>query len=141
MTEVLSKEERAALRELAKERKLKLSLAESLAATLDRIQNMHPDDRTLALQLHELAMATYPEFEVKTWYGMPGYFADGKIVMFFQDGNKYKTRYSTIGFQQEAQLDEGTFWPTSFAVTKIDEHVSKQIVALITKALGNRLSH
>jgi uncharacterized protein YdhG (YjbR/CyaY superfamily) len=136
MAETFSKEERAAMRELAKERKLQQSRAESLAATLDRIEAMAPADREIALAVHKLALEVNPDFEVRTWYGMPAYYVDGQVVMFFQDGEKFKTRYSTIGFQQAAKLDEGELWPTSYAVTTVNTAVAKEITALIKRALG-----
>ena len=122
--------------ELAKDRKLKESRAESLAATLERIETMAPADRELALSVHKLALAVNPDFEVRTWYGMPAYCIDGQVVLFFQDGEKFKTRYSTIGFQQAAKLDSGTFWATSYAVTAIDSSVAREITTLIMKAIG-----
>jgi uncharacterized protein YdhG (YjbR/CyaY superfamily) len=136
MAETFSKEERAAMREAAKERKLQQTRAESLSATLERIESMVPADRVLAMALHKLALEVNPDFEVRTWYGMPAYYLDGQVVLFFQDGEKFKTRYSTIGFQQAAKLDKGTFWATSYAVTAIDSSVAKEITALIKKALG-----
>ena len=136
MTEKFTAEERAAMREAAKERKLQLSRSESLAATLARIETMSPADKTLALEVHELALKVYPDFEVKTWYGMPAYCIDGKVVVFFQDGDKFKTRYCTVGFQEAAKLDEGTFWPTSYALTKVSPAVAKEISAIIKRAVG-----
>jgi uncharacterized protein YdhG (YjbR/CyaY superfamily) len=136
MAETFSKEERAAMRELAKERKLQQSRSESLAATLERIESMAPADREVALAVHKLALEVNPDFEVRTWYGMPAYYVDGQVVMFFQDGEKFKTRYSTIGFQQAAKLDDGALWPTSYAVTSVDTKVAKEITELIKRALG-----
>jgi len=136
MAETFSKEERAAMRELAKERKLQLNRAESLAATLERIESMAPTDRELALGVHKMALSIYPDFEVKTWYGMPAYYKDGQVILFFQDGEKFKTRYCTVGFQQAASLDEGELWATSFALTKMSNSASKQLRQLISKSLG-----
>lgn len=136
MVDTFTKEERAAMRALAKERKANETRAESLATCLARIESMHPSDRELAMQVHNLVLSVNPEFEVKTWYGMPGYFWNGKIILFFQDGHKFKVRYCTLGFQQDAALDEGNFWPTSFALTKLDKDTEKQIVALIKRAIG-----
>lgn len=136
MAETFSKEERAAMRELAKERKLQQSRTESLAATLERIDAMEPSDRALALKVHEIALKVNPDFEVKTWYGMPAYYQDGQVVLFFQDGHKFKTRYSTVGFQQAARLDSGSFWPTSYALTGFDRLVEEQLAELIKQALG-----
>ena len=136
MAETFSKEERAAMRELAKERKLQLGRAESLAATLERINSMAPADRALAAAVHELALEVFPEFEVKTWYGMPAYYQDGQVILFFQDGEKFKTRYCTVGFQQAARLDEGSLWATSFALTKFDDAAKRELELLIKRALG-----
>ncbi len=136
MTEKFTAEERAAMREAAKERKLTLTRSESLAATLARIETMTPQDRALALELHNLTMKVYPDFEVKTWYGMPAYCIDGKVVLFFQDGDKFKTRYCTVGFQESAKLDEGTFWPNAYALTKLTPAVGKEISELIKRAVG-----
>lgn len=124
------------MRELAKERKLQQSLAESLASTLERINSMAPADRKLALAVHELALAVYPEFEVKTWYGMPAYYKDGQVILFFQDGEKFKTRYCTLGFQQAAKLDAGKLWPTSYALLEVTPAVAKDVKALIARAIG-----
>lgn len=136
MTEKFTAEERAAMREAAKERKLQLSRSESLAATLARIDSMSPQDKELALEVHKLAMKVYPDFEVKTWYGMPAYYIDGKVILFFQDGDKFKTRYCTVGFQESAKLDEGTFWPNAYALTKLTPAVAKEISELIKRAVG-----
>jgi len=125
-----------AIREAAKEKKLALSRSESLAATLARIETMAPQDKAFALELHNLALKVYPDFEVKTWYGMPAYYIDGKVILFFQDAEKFKTRYFTVGFQDSAKLDQGTFWPTSYALTKLTPAVSKEISALIKRAVG-----
>ena len=137
MAETFSKEERAAMRELAKERKLQQTRAESLSATLEKIDGMEPSDRKIAMQIHELAMKVNPDFEVKTWYGMPAYYSNGEVILFFQDGHKFKTRYCTLGFQQAAKLDDGTFWATSYAVMEVTDKVAKEITQLIVKALGN----
>ena len=138
MTESFSKEERAAMRAAAKERKQLLNRAESLAATLVRIDSMDPDDKALALEVHRIAMSVNPDFLVKTWYGMPAYCVDGKTVVFFQDGGKFDSRYSTLGFQDSAKLDDGTFWATSFALTGVSAKVEKEIIALIKRALGQK---
>lgn len=124
------------MRELAKERKRQQTRAESLAATLERINSMAPVDRDLALAVHELAVAIYPDFEVKTWYGMPAYYKDGQVILFFQDGEKFKTRYCTVGFQQDAKLDQGNLWATSFALKAWDTKVSGEITKLIRQAVG-----
>lgn len=126
------------MRAAAKERKQLLNRAESLAATLVRIDSMDPDDKALALEVHRIAMSVNPDFLVKTWYGMPAYCVDGKTVVFFQDGGKFESRYSTLGFQDSAKLDDGTFWATSFALTGVSAKVEKEIIALIKRALGQK---
>ncbi len=126
------------MRAAAKERKQLLNRAESLAATLVRIDSMNPDDKALALEVHRIAMSVNPDFLVKTWYGMPAYCVDGKTVVFFQDGGKFDSRYSTLGFQDSAKLDDGTFWATSFALTGVTSKVEKEIIALIKRALGQK---
>ena len=138
MSEKLTTAEKAAIRDLAKERKQQLNRAESLAATMTRIDSMNPEDKALALEVHRIAMSVNPDFLVKTWYGMPAYYVDGKAVVFFQDAGKFESRYCTLGFQDTAKLDEGTFWPTSFALTGITPKVEKEIVTLIKRALGQK---
>ena len=136
MADTFNKEERAAMRQLAKERKLQQSRAESLASTLDRINSMASQDRKLAMAVHDLALKVYPDFEVKTWYGMPAYYKDGQVILFFQDGEKFKNRYCTVGFQQAAQLDAGKLWPTSYALLEVTPTVASELQALIQRALG-----
>ena len=136
MAETFSKEERAAMRELAKERKLQQTRAESLSATLEKIDGMEPSDRKIAMQIHELAMKVNPDFEVKTWYGMPAYYSNGEVILFFQDGHKFKTRYCTFGFQPAAMIDDGDMWPTSFAVLEFTPAVAKRIEALLLQSVG-----
>jgi uncharacterized protein YdhG (YjbR/CyaY superfamily) len=138
MTDKLTSAEKAAMRELAKERKQQLNRAESLAATMARIDSMNPEDKVLALEVHRIAMSVNPDFLVKTWYGMPAYYVDGKAVVFFQDAGKFESRYCTLGFQDTAKLDDGTFWPTSFAITGVTPTVEKEIVTLIKRALGQK---
>jgi uncharacterized protein YdhG (YjbR/CyaY superfamily) len=138
MAETFSKEERAAMREAAKERKQQLNRAESLAATMTRIDSMNSEDKALALEVHRIAMSVNPDFLVKTWYGMPAYYIDGKAVVFFQDAGKFESRYCTLGFQDTAKLDDGTFWATSFALTGVNAKVEKEIVDLIKRAVGQK---
>ncbi len=105
-------------------------------ACLDKIAAMAPADRELAKKVHEIVTSVAPELEVKTWYGMPAYAKDGKAVVFFQDAGKFKARYATLGFQEGAALDEGKFWPTSFALTAIDDAVAARITELVKRAIG-----
>lgn len=109
--------------------------ADAEAAVLAKIAEMPQPDRDLAERFHAIVLANAPQLSPKTWYGMPAYARDGKVVCFFQSATKYESRYSTIGFQDAAKLDDGTMWPTSFAVTanmtKADE---EKIAALVRKA-------
>ena len=134
MAETFSKEERAAMREAAKERKANLSLEQAAAEVQAKIEAMSPADKKLAKKVHEIVTKAAPELNPKTWYGMQAYFKDGKVVCFFQDGGKFKSRYSTLGFQDAANLDEGTFWATSYAVIEITPQVEKEISNLVKKA-------
>ena len=134
MAETFSKEERAAMREAAKERKANLSLEQAAAEVQAKIEAMSPADKKLAKKVHEIVTKAAPELNPKTWYGMQAYFKDGKVVCFFQDGGKFKSRYSTLGFQDAANLDEGTFWATSYAVIEITPEVEKEISNLVKKA-------
>lgn len=132
-----SAEERAAMKERAKETKAvkRGKKADGTAEVLEKIAAMADDDRVVAERLHEIITKAAPELAPKTWYGMPAYARDGKVVCFFQDAAKFKARYATLGFQDTANLDDGAMWPTSFAVTKLTPAVEKQIVALVKKAV------
>jgi uncharacterized protein YdhG (YjbR/CyaY superfamily) len=101
---------------------------------LAKIADMAEPDRVMAKRLHAIIKASAPTLSPKTWYGMPAYAKDGKIVCFFQSGQKYKTRYSTFGFQDAARLDEGDIWPTSFALKKLTADVEKKIGMLVKRA-------
>lgn len=134
-----SKEEKAAMKEAAaeaKRAKAKASADEDLKACLDKIAGMAPEDKALAERVHEIVTTTAPDLYVRTWYGMPAYAKDGKVVCFFQDAGKFKVRYATLGFQDPAALDEGTFWPTSYALTAIDDDVAARIAELVRRAVG-----
>lgn len=134
-----STDEKAAMKDHAAEAKRSKAAQGKEAdaqACLDKIAAMAPADRALAERVHEIVTAAAPELEVKTWYGMPAYAKDGKAVVFFQDAGKFKARYATLGFQDSAALDDGTFWPTSFALTAIDDAVAAQITELVKRAVG-----
>jgi len=134
-----SAEEKAAMKEAAAEAKRAKGAASKeadLQACLDKIAAMAPADRALAEKVHQIVTAAAPELEVKTWYGMPAYARDGKAVVFFQDAGKFKARYATLGFQDNAALDDGTFWPTSFALVSIDDAVAARITGLVKQAIG-----
>ena len=133
--------ERAAMKERAAELRAEgkkgSKKADGLQAVLDRIAEMAPEDRALAERVHVVVTTTAPDLSPKTWYGMPSYAdANGKAVVFFQDAGKFGTRYSTIGFQDNANLDDGDMWPVSYAVTKWSPAVEKQVVALVTAAVS-----
>lgn len=137
--ETWSVEEKAAMKEHAAEAKRAKAAKgkeADLQACLDKIAAMAPADRKIAEKVHAIVTAAAPELEVKTWYGMPAYAKDGKAVVFFQDAGKFKARYSTLGFQDSAALDDGTFWPTSFALTAIDDKVAALITELVKRAVG-----
>lgn len=131
---VLTAEEKAALRELAKERK---GQGEGESAVLAKIASMSQPDRGLAQRVHAIVKAAAPDLTPKTWYGMPAY-ADkqGKVVCFFQDAAKFKARYATLGFSDTADLDEGAMWPTSFALKELTPAIEGRIAALVKKAVG-----
>lgn len=136
MSDAFSKEEKAAMRAAAAEARAAKAGADLAAACLAAIAEMTGADRELAETLHEL-VTTHTSLAAKTWYGMPAYAnSEGKVVVFFQAAAKFKVRYATIGFQPDANLDDGDFWPTSYAVTKLTAADQKRLVALLTKAVG-----
>ena len=131
--------ERAAMKqradELRAEGKKGAKKADGLTAVLDAIAAMAPDDRALAERVHVTVTTTAPQLAPKTWYGMPAYAnEDGKVVVFFQDSGKFKYRYSTLGFQEDAQLDDGSMWPVSYAILEWTPTVQKKVVALVKSA-------
>ena len=133
-------EEKAAMKERAKELKAEAkankSRVEGEKAVLEKIAEMAEPDRKLAKRVHEIVTTNAPDLIPRTWYGMPAYSKDDKVVCFFQDAQKFKTRYSTLGFNDPAHLDEGTFWPTAYALTELTPKVEKQITELIRKAVS-----
>jgi uncharacterized protein YdhG (YjbR/CyaY superfamily) len=136
MSATFSKEERAAMRSAASEAKAAKEGADLEAACLTAIAEMTGTDKELAETLYQL-VKRHTSLRAKTWYGMPAYTnADGKVVVFFQSSAKFKVRYATIGFQQDANLDEGNFWPTSYAVTKLTAADQKRLVALLKNAIS-----
>jgi uncharacterized protein YdhG (YjbR/CyaY superfamily) len=134
-----SAEERAAMKqraaELRAEGKKGAKAADALAATLDSIAAMAPEDRVLGERVHATVASTAPELSPKTWYGMPAYAnEDGKVVVFFKDAGKFKSRYATLGFEEAANLDDGPMWPTSYALTEWTPAVEEKVVALVKAA-------
>ena len=134
-------EERAAMKERAAELRAEgkkgAKKADGLQAVLDKIAEMAPADRALAERVHVTVTATAPDLSPKTWYGMPAYTdADGKVVVFFQDSGKFNYRYSTLGFMEAANLDDGDMWPVSYALQKWSPVVEKKVVDLVKAALS-----
>jgi uncharacterized protein YdhG (YjbR/CyaY superfamily) len=134
-----SAEERAAMKERAAELRAEgkqgAKKADGLQAVLDSIAKMAPEDRALAERVHVAVTATAPDLSPKTWYGMPAYAnADGKVVLFFQDSGKFNYRYSTLGFQDAANLEDGDMWPTSYALMGWSPVVEKKVVELVKAA-------
>ena len=129
-----SAEERAAMKDRAKELKANASKAEAEKEVLATIADMPEPDRALAERLHAVITASAPTLSPKLWYGSPAYTKDGKVVCFFQAASKYTTRYTTLGFSDSANLDEGGMWSTSFAVTKLTSADEARIGTLVKKA-------
>ena len=134
-------EERAAMKERAAELRAEgkkgAKKADFLQAVLDRIEGMAPEDRALAERVHATVTATAPDLVPKTWYGMPAYAnADGKVVLFFQDAGKFESRYSTLGFQDTANLDDGDIWPTTYALMRWSPAVEAKVVELVKAAIS-----
>jgi uncharacterized protein YdhG (YjbR/CyaY superfamily) len=131
-------EERAALKERAQELKAeaRLNKADGESDVLAKIAEMPEPDRTLAERLHAIIKASAPALSPRTWYGMPAYARDGKVVCFFQSAHKFKARYATLGFSDQANLDEGALWPTAFALMALTPKVEAKIVELVQQAVS-----
>ena len=127
-------QERAAMKERAKE--LKAGKANGESDVLAKIAEMPEPDRTMAARLHGLVTASAPGLSPRTWYGMPAYARNGDVVCFFQSAQKFKARYSTFGFSDKANLDDGAMWPTSFALKELSASEEARIGALVKKAVG-----
>ena len=128
-----SAEEKAAMKARAKELK---EQTDGESAVRDAIAGMSPKDRALAKRIHELVKAAAPGLTPKTWYGMPAYAREGKVVCFFRDAGKFKDRYSVLGFNDRAKLDQGSMWPIAYALTKLTAADETKIRALVKKAVG-----
>jgi len=131
----LTAEERAAMKAYLKEQKAAAQGADMLRELLDRIAEMPAEDRSKAERIHEIVTTTAPSLEPRTWYGMPAYAKDGKVICFFQSAEKFKARYATLGFNDGAKLDDGAMWPTAFALTALTAKEEAKIAALVKKAV------
>jgi uncharacterized protein YdhG (YjbR/CyaY superfamily) len=133
-------EERAAMKERAKELKAEARWKKDKEAgeadVLAKIAEMDKPDRAMAERLHALIKASAPDLAPRTWYGMPAYARDGKVVCFFQSAQKFKSRYATLGFSDKANLDDGAMWPTSFALKELTATEEKEITALVKRAMS-----
>ena len=140
---VFTDEERDAMKERAKEQKAAARRAKAAnqadmerEEVLAKFDEMSGPDRAMAERLHAVITASAPDLAPRLWYGQPAYAKDGKVVLFFQPADKFKTRYATLGFSDEAKLDDGAMWPTSFALTELTVADEKRIGALVKKAVG-----
>ncbi|MGH2476427.1 MAG: iron chaperone [Candidatus Limnocylindrales bacterium] len=134
-------DERAAMKERAKElkaagRRRSGAKVDGEADVLAKIAEMPTADRVMAERIHALVKEHAPTLTTRTWYGMPAYYKDGKVLCFFQSSDKFKARYATFGFDESAKLDDGAMWPTAFAVMELTPAVEARIVALVKQAVG-----
>lgn len=130
------KERAAEVREQKKGGKGAARREKDVAAVLEKIAEMPSAEREIATRLHEVVTEVAPHLDPKTWYGMPGYAKDGKVLVFFQSAEKFSTRYSTIGFNDNAALDDGDLWPSAYAVTAFTPAVEERVRALVATAAG-----
>jgi uncharacterized protein YdhG (YjbR/CyaY superfamily) len=128
--------EKAAMKERAKELKAEASRADGEKALLEKVAEMPEPDRSMATRIHAIVTASAPSLSPKTWYGMPAYAREGKVVCFFQSAAKFDARYATFGFNDAANLDEGAMWPTTFALKELTAAEEAQIAALVKKAVS-----
>jgi uncharacterized protein YdhG (YjbR/CyaY superfamily) len=137
-SKVFDAEERAAMQERAREVKAarRVKDADGESDVLAKIAEMPESDRVMAERIHAIVKASAPELTPKTWYGMPAYARDGKLICFFKAADKFKTRYATFGFEENARIDEGSMWPTSWALTKLTAADEATIAALVKKAVS-----
>jgi uncharacterized protein YdhG (YjbR/CyaY superfamily) len=133
-TKGFTAEERAAAQERVRELKAEAAGAAGESAVLAKIAEMKGNDRAMAERFHAIVKASAPSLTPKTWYGQPAYAKEGKIICFFQPAEKFKSRYATVGFNDDAKLDQGTMWPTAFALTKLTVAEERKIAALVKKA-------
>ncbi len=134
-SQVFSAEEKAAMRERARELKTETTKAEAEKEVLAKIAEMPEPDRSIGKKLHTVIKAAAPTLAARTWYGMPAYTKEGNIICFFQNAGKFKARYQTLGFTDKANLDDGAMWPSSYAFTKLTAAEEAKITALKKKAV------
>ena len=132
----LTAEERAAMKAYLKEQKAAAQGADMLRELLNRIAEMPVEDRSMAKRIHEIVTTAAPSLEPRTWYGMPAYAKDGKVICFFQSADKFKARYATFGFSDAAKLDKGALWPVAFALKELSAAEEKKLGALVKKAVS-----
>ncbi|EID54291.1 iron chaperone [Saccharomonospora xinjiangensis] len=142
-SDIFTPEERAAMKEHVQERKKEAKrrsradkAAEAERDVLAKIADMPESDRVMAERVHAIVKANAPQLAPKLWYGMPAYALDGKVVCYFQSADKFKARYATLGFDDQANLDDGPMWATSFALTEVTAKVEERITALVRKAVS-----
>ena len=133
-SQAFSEEEREAMKERAKESKR--SKGDGEADLLAKIAEMTEPDKSMAERIHAIIKAAAPELDCKTWYGMPAYARGGKVICFFQSAAKFKARYATLGFSEDAKLDDGNMWPAAFALLKLTSAEEARITALVKQAVG-----
>ena len=131
-----TEEERDAMKERAKETRRGSKAADGERDLLAKIAEMDDADRAMAERVHAIVTETAPELLPRTWYGQPAYAKDGKVIVFFQAASKFKTRYATLGFSEDAHLDDGSMWPTAFALASLTTADEKHIAELVKKAVG-----
>ncbi len=134
--EGFTEEEKAAMQERVKEQKVAARRADEESAVLEKIAELPESDRAMARRLHAIIKASAPDLSPTTWYGMPAYTKNGKVVCHFQSAQKFKTRYATLGFSDAAHLDEGNMWPNAYALTKLTAADEARIGALVKKAVS-----
>jgi uncharacterized protein YdhG (YjbR/CyaY superfamily) len=134
--QILTADEKEAMRELVKERKAAKGKVDGEADVLAKIAELPTADRSMAERIHALVKANAPDLAPRTWYGMPAYTRDGKVVCFFKAASKFESRYATFGFEDAAKLDDGAMWPTSYALTKLTAADEKKLGELVKKAAG-----
>ena len=134
--EGLTKDETAAMKETLRERKAAARGEDQEQAVLGKIASMPQPDRAMAERIHDIVRASAPDLEPRTWYGMPAYAKDGKVVCFFKPAQKFKVRYAELGFNDPAKLDDGAMWPTAYALTELTSDVEARIAELVKKAVS-----